>query len=301
MHFFHLYERYKHRINQKLFYTLNQLPFQKSSLLKAMKYSVFSGSKRLRSSLIYSTGDVFKVNITTLDVISTAIEFIHSYSLIHDDLPCMDNDNFRRGKISCHVKYGESTSLLAGDALQSLAFNILSNSFMPNVSNLKRIKMISELSYSIGSSGMCMGQNLDLEAEKKDVNLSELEIINLYKTSFLMRSAVRLVYFSSNNFSKSILSILDLFSISIGLAFQIQDDILDFKKDSVKTDNKKIIKKHTYPLIIGLDESRKKIKQLHKKSFLALNSLKKKFQYQHARKINKIYHQMYEINLIMSI
>ncbi|MCU4136777.1 polyprenyl synthetase family protein [Buchnera aphidicola (Sitobion miscanthi)] len=277
MNFFHLHQIYKRRIDKKLFYTLNKLSFQKSNLLKAMKYSLFSGGKRLRSSLIYTTGKVFKVNIITLDVISIAIECIHSYSLIHDDLPCMDNDNFRRGRISCHIKYGESTSLLAGDALQSLAFNVLSEKFMPNVSNLKRIKMISELSNSIGFSGMCMGQQLDLEAEKKAVNLSELETINLYKTAFLIRSAVRLVYLSSNNFSKSILSLLDFFSSSIGLAFQIQDDIFDLKKDNINIKNKKIIKKNTYPTIIGLDKSQKKIKKLYNKAFSALNSLKKEF------------------------
>ncbi|WP_284443122.1 polyprenyl synthetase family protein [Buchnera aphidicola] len=277
MHFFHLYKIYKNRINKKLFHVLNQLPFQKSNLLRAMKYSVFSGSKRLRSSLVYATGEVLRVNIITLDAISASIEFIHSYSLIHDDLPCMDDDNFRRGKISCHIKYGESTSLLAGDALQSLAFNVLSTNFMPNVSNSKRIKMISELSNSIGSSGMCIGQKLDLEAVTEEVNLSRLETINFYKTAYLMRSAVRLVYLSSNNFSKSVLSILDVFSTSLGLAFQIQDDILDFKKDTVNIENNKIIRKNTYPSIIGLDKSRKKIKQLYKKSFLALYSLKKNF------------------------
>ncbi|WAI11650.1 MAG: polyprenyl synthetase family protein [Buchnera aphidicola (Macrosiphum albifrons)] len=277
MHFFHLYKIYKNRINKKLFHILNQLSFQKSNLLNAMKYSVFSGSKRLRSSLVYATGEVLRVNIITLDTISASIEFIHSYSLIHDDLPCMDDDNFRRGKISCHIKYGESTSLLAGDALQSLAFNVLSTNFMPNVSNSKRIKMISELSNSIGSSGMCIGQKLDLEAETEEVNLSRLDTINFYKTAYLMRSAVRLVYLSSNNFSKSVLSILDVFSISLGLAFQIQDDILDFKKDTVNIKNNKIIKKNTYPSIIGLDKSKKKIKQLYKKSLLALHSLKKNF------------------------
>ncbi|WAI18396.1 MAG: polyprenyl synthetase family protein [Buchnera aphidicola (Acyrthosiphon caraganae)] len=276
MHFSRLHKKYKHRINKKLLNTLNALPFQNSNLLKAMKYGVCSGGKRLRSFLVYVTGEVFRVNLITLDVISTAIECIHSYSLIHDDLPCMDNDNYRRGKISCHIKYGESTSLLAGDALQSLAFNILSKSFMPDVSNLKRMKMISELSSSIGASGMCMGQKLDLEEEKKESKLSKLETINLYKTAFLMRSAVRLVYFSSDNFSKSILSILDFFSISIGLAFQIQDDILDLKNDSIKIKDNKTIKKYTYPSIIGLDKSKEKIKKLYKQSLLALDSLKKK-------------------------
>ncbi|QCI22897.1 polyprenyl synthetase family protein [Buchnera aphidicola] len=287
MNFFHLYKIYKNRIDKKLFHILNQLPFQESNLLKAMKYSVFSGSKRLRSSLVYATGEVLKVNIITLDVISASIEFIHSYSLIHDDLPCMDDDNFRRGKSSCHIKYGESTSLLAGDALQSLAFNVLSENFMPNVSNFKRIKMISELSNSIGSSGMCIGQKLDLEAEIEEINLSRLETINFYKTAYLMRSAVRLVFLSSNHSSRSVLSMLDAFSISLGLAFQIQDDILDFEKDKEKIKNNKIIKKNTYPSIIGLDESKKKIKQLYQKSFLALHSLKKKFNTKTLKKLTK--------------
>jgi len=274
MLFFDLHKKYKYRINKKLFHVLNQLPFQKSNLVKAMKYSIFSGSKRLRSSLVYATGDVFRINKNTLDVISTVVECIHSYSLIHDDLPCMDNDNFRRGKVSCHIKYGENTALLAGDALQSLAFNILSNSFMPEVSCLKRIKMITELSNSIGSSGMCVGQLLDLEAEKKEIELSELETINLYKTAFLIRSSIRLTYLSSNSFSKSILSILDSFSESFGLAFQIRDDILDIKNDSSKKQDNKVIQKNTYPLIIGLENSKKKMQQLYQKSLSTLNILR---------------------------
>lgn len=268
MNFLKLHKIYQYRINKKLYYILKGLSFKKSNLLKAMQYSLFSGSKRLRSSLVYATGHMFKSHLTTLDVISAVIECIHAYSLIHDDLPCMDNDNFRRGKNSCHVKYGEDIALLAGDSLQSLAFNILSNSFMPHVSNIKRIKMISELSYSIGSSGMCIGQMLDLQLKKKIVNISQLNMINLYKTAFLMRTAVRLTYFSSNSFSKSILSILDFFSISFGLAFQIQDDILDIKNDL-------IIQKHTYPTIAGLEASKVKIKELYEKSLLALNHLKK--------------------------
>ncbi|QCI16121.1 (2E,6E)-farnesyl diphosphate synthase [Buchnera aphidicola] len=279
MNFVRLYKIYSNRINNKLFFTLNKLPFQNSNLIKAMKYSIFSGSKRLRSCLVYATGKTFNINLIALDVIATAIECIHSYSLIHDDLPCMDNDLFRRGKISCHVKYGENIALLAGDALQSLAFNVLSDSFMPDISDSKRIKMISELSSSIGASGMCIGQMLDLESEKKEVVLSELDSINLYKTAFLIRSAVRLAYFSSNYLSESILSTLDCFSISIGLAFQIQDDILDIKNDIIRISNKdsnNIVQKNTYPSIMGLDQSKKKIQQLYKKSFLALNNLQKK-------------------------
>ncbi len=291
MHFLNSYQIYKNRINTKLSCILNQLSFQKSNLLKAMKYSLFSGGKRLRACLVYTTGEVFKVNMITLDAISSSVECIHAYSLIHDDLPCMDNADFRRGKSSCHIKYGENISLLAGDALQSLAFNILSTSFMPGVSNLKRINMISELSHSIGSSGMCMGQILDLEAEKKMVNLSELKVINLYKTAFLMRSSVRLAYLSSSNFSKSILSILDYFSSSIGLAFQIQDDILDLQEDILKLygnkNNIKKTQKNTYPSIIGVKKSKKKIQKLYRQAFFALNSLKKKIDIKKLEKLTQ--------------
>lgn len=277
MNFSCLYNAYCDRINKKLMKIITRLPFQNSVLLKAMKYSVFLGGKRLRSCLVYITGEMFKVDITVLDVISSSIELIHSYSLIHDDLPCIDNDFFRRGKISCHVKYGENFALLAGDALQGLAFNILSSQNMKGISDAIRLKMIFELSSSIGPAGMCIGQTLDLEKENKKINIFELEEINLYKTAFLIRSSVRLAYLASSNFSKEILSILDEFSIAIGLFFQIQDDIFDLKNDSIKLKNKKNVIKNTYPLLIGLKKSKIKIEELCKKAFFALECLKKDF------------------------
>jgi len=276
MNFSNLYNLYYNRINKKLFEIMQQLPFQDSILLEAIKYSTLLGGKRLRSCLIYVTGEMFKANINTLDVISAAIELVHSYSLIHDDLPCMDNDNFRRGKFSCHAKYGQGYALLAGDALQGLAFNILSSKKMPDVYDSTRLKMISELSNSIGYSGMCIGQMLDLEKYKKEINISQLEEINLHKTAFLIRCSVRLAYFASNNFSKDILLILDKISTSIGLAFQIQDDIFDVKNDIQNLKNKKRQLKNTYPLLIGLKKSKLKIKQLYEESFFQLDSLKKK-------------------------
>ncbi|AYN24620.1 polyprenyl synthetase family protein [Buchnera aphidicola] len=277
MNFSHVYEIYCNRINKKLFEIIQDLPFQNSVLLKAMKYSTLLGGKRLRSCLIYATGEIFQINITTLDVISAAVELVHSYSLIHDDLPCIDNDYYRRGKISCHIKYGENIALLAGDALQGLAFNILSNNNMPGVHDAIRLKMISEFSNSIGYSGMCIGQMLDLEKTRKEINISELKKINLYKTAFLIRCSIRLAYFSSNNFSKEVLLILDKFSVSIGLAFQIQDDICDFKHDIKKFKDKKNKIKNTYPLLIGLKKSKIKIKELYEEALFALKILKKNF------------------------
>ncbi|AAM67992.1 polyprenyl synthetase family protein [Buchnera aphidicola] len=277
MNFSHLYDIYYNRINKKLFEIIQELPFQDSVLFRAMKYSTLSGGKRLRACLIYATGETFQVNIAALDVISAAVELVHSYSLIHDDLPCIDNDYFRRGKISCHIKYGENFALLAGDALQGLAFNILSNSNMPGVHDSIRLKMIAEFSNAIGYSGMCIGQMLDLEKERKKINISELEKINLYKTAFLIRCSIRLAYFASNNFSKEVLFILDKFSVSIGLAFQIQDDILDLKNDIKKLESKRNKTKNTYPLLIGLKKSKIKIKELYKEAFFTLEILKKNF------------------------
>jgi len=252
---------------------IRKLPFQNSVLLESIKYSIVSGGKRIRPCLIYVFGTMFKVNIITLDSISLAVECIHLYSLIHDDLPCMDNDDFRRGKLTCHKRYGEDVSLIAGDAFQSLSFNILSSRSMPGVSYYKRLKMISELSNSIGFSGMCMGQVLDLRAGK---STNKLEKINLYKTAFLIRSSVRLAYLSSKYFSKTTLSTLDRFSIAIGLAFQIQDDIIDFKSD-VKKFKKSNSRIYTYPFKFGLDQSYEKIKKLYQEAFFALRDLKKKF------------------------
>ncbi|CAL4325360.1 polyprenyl synthetase family protein [Buchnera aphidicola] len=273
MNFSSFYDIYCNRINKKLFQIIKELPFQKSILLKAMRYSTLLGGKRLRSCLVYATGQTFSVNIVTLDIISAVIELIHSYSLIHDDLPCLDNDSYRRGQLSCHIKYGENFALLAGDALQGLAFNILSSHIMPGVTDIVRLKMISELSNSIGSTGMCIGQALDLE-KQKITHVSELDEINLYKTAFLIRCAIRLVYFSSNNISTKISLLLDKFAISIGLAFQIQDDIFDLKYDLNKMKHKNNIIKKTYPLLIGLKKSQNKVKELYKLSFFALECLK---------------------------
>lgn len=274
MNFCHFYNIYFNRINKKLSKIIKELPFQKSTILQAMRYSTLFGGKRLRACLVYATGQTFSVNITTLDVISATIELIHAYSLIHDDLPCLDDDSYRRGKISCHIKYGENFALLAGDALQGLAFNVLSSHVMPGVSDSIRLKMISELSYSIGATGMCIGQTLDLE-KQKEIHVSELDKINLYKTAFLIRCSIRLAYFPSNSVSTKILLLLDKFAVSIGLAFQIQDDIFDLKYDiNKKNSNNRTVQK-TYPLLIGLKKSQIKVKELYKIALFTLKCLKK--------------------------
>lgn len=171
----------------------------------------------------------------TLDAPAAAIECIHAYSLIHDDLPAMDDDDLRRGQPTCHIKFGEAHAILAGDALQTLAFSILCDANMADVTTADRVAMLSELAQASGAMGMCAGQALDLEAEKRKVNLTELERIHRHKTGMLIRASVRLSALAAGARAASALPLLDRYASAIGLAFQVQDDILDVIGATEKT------------------------------------------------------------------
>ncbi len=157
-----------------------------------MRHGALLGGKRLRPFLVYTTGQMFGVSLSNLDAPAAAVECIHAYSLIHDDLPAMDDDDLRRGQPTCHIKFGEANAILAGDALQTLAFSILADAEMPDVALRDRLAMVSELATASGVAGMCGGQSLDLEAEGKRVDLQALEQIHRHKTGALIRAAVRL-------------------------------------------------------------------------------------------------------------
>ncbi len=157
-----------------------------------MRHGALLGGKRLRPFLVYTTGQMFGVSLANLDAPAAAVECIHAYSLIHDDLPAMDDDDLRRGQPTCHIKFGEANAILAGDALQTLAFSILADAEMPDVALRDRLAMVSELATASGVAGMCGGQSLDLEAEGKHVDLQALEQIHRHKTGALIRAAVRL-------------------------------------------------------------------------------------------------------------
>ena len=180
--------------NQALSRFIAPLPFQNTPVVETMQYGALLGGKRLRPFLVYATGHMFGVSTNTLDAPAAAVECIHAYSLIHDDLPAMDDDDLRRGLPTCHVKFGEANAILAGDALQTLAFSILSDADMPEVSDRDRISMISELASASGIAGMCGGQALDLDAEGKHVPLDALEIKGVvlcqYSTSTQRASAL---------------------------------------------------------------------------------------------------------------
>jgi len=242
-----------------------------------MRYGALLGGKRLRPFLVYATGEMFNADPASLDAPAAAVECIHAYSLIHDDLPAMDDDALRRGQPTCHIKYGEDTAILAGDALQTLAFSILADEPMPGVSDASRIAMIAELARASGVAGMCGGQALDLAAEGQRVGLEQLEQIHRHKTGALIRAAVRLGALAAGERGRDALPALDIYADAIGLAFQVQDDILDVVGDSAITGKKQgadqDLDKSTYPSLLGLDNARAKARELHQQALSALDIL----------------------------
>ncbi|MEX3019076.1 (2E,6E)-farnesyl diphosphate synthase [Kluyvera sp. STS39-E] len=253
------------------------LPFQNTPLVNAMQYGALLGGKRLRPFLVYATGKMFGVSTVTLDAPAAAVECIHAYSLMHDDLPAMDDDDLRRGQPTCHIKFGEASAILAGDALQTLAFSILSDAPMTEVSDRDRLAMLSELASASGVAGMCGGQALDLEAEGQQVNLEMLERIHRHKTGALIRSAVRLGALSAGEQGRRALPLLDKYAESIGLAFQVQDDILDVVGDTATLGKRQgadqQLGKSTYPALLGLEQARKKASDLIADAHQSLNEL----------------------------
>ena len=242
------------------------LPFQNTPLVEAMNYGALLGGKRLRPFLVYATGSMFGVSVNTLDAPAAAVECIHAYSLIHDDLPAMDDDDLRRGQPTCHIKYGEASAILAGDALQTLAFSILADAPMPEVTDRDRLAMVAELAQASGVAGMCGGQALDLEAEGKQVQLAELERIHRHKTGALIRAAVRMGALTAGERGRDVLPILDQYAECIGLAFQVQDDILDVVGDTATLGKRQgadqQLGKSTYPALLGLEQARTKARDL---------------------------------------
>lgn len=247
---------------------------QKTLLIQAMRYGTLLGGKRLRPFLVYQTGRLFGLTSEILDAPAAAIECIHAYSLIHDDLPAMDNDVLRRGQPTCHIKFGETTAILAGDALQTLAFSILSEAAMPAVAAQDRLKMIATLAAASGADGMCLGQAFDLALEGQQISAARLETIHGYKTGALIRAAVRMGALAAREPGKQVLDFLDRFAAAIGLAFQVQDDILDVVGDS-QTMGKpqgadKKLGKNTYPALLGLEMARSKAQDLYYESLASL-------------------------------
>ena len=227
-------------------------------LHEAMRYSTLGGGKRMRPLLCHAAGEALGADAQALDVASCAVELIHAYSLVHDDLPCMDDDVLRRGRPTCHVEFDEATALLVGDALQTLAFQVLAEAEVP--SPQRRVSMLALLSQASGSRGMAGGQALDLAAEGKHLDRVMLEHIHIHKTGALIRAAVRLALLAEATVETDQAERLDRYAKCVGLAFQIQDDVLDVTAETAVTGKTRgrdqDLAKSTYPSVIGLAESK---------------------------------------------
>ncbi len=246
-------------------------------LHQAMRYSTLNAGKRLRPLLVYSCGEVFSAEQSDLDGAAAALECIHVYSLIHDDLPAMDDDDLRRGKATCHIQYDEATAILAGDALQTLAFDILLNHPLSDNAAPYRHTMLKELSFASGSLGMGGGQMLDLQATNNKLTLDELKTMHRMKTGALIKSSILMGLYCCGIDDKSIIKPMTAYADIIGLAFQVKDDILDIEGDTEiigkPTGSDLAANKSTFPALMGLEEARKYMQQLVKEALQALQPL----------------------------
>jgi len=252
------------------------LPAQTASpekLHSAMRYSVLGGGKRVRPLLTFAVGELVKAKREHVAYAAAAVELMHAYSLVHDDLPCMDDDALRRGKPTCHVRYGEATALLVGDSLQSLAFQLLSH--LQSFSNpAAQLQMLNLLAIAVGSRGMAGGQAIDLAGVGKKLTHSELEFMHSHKTGALIRAAILLGAHCSDQVEKAQLTQLEIFANCIGLAFQVVDDVLDAEATTEKlgkTARKDAQNnKPTYVSLMGVAAAKKLSKKLHAEAVGAL-------------------------------
>lgn len=245
-----------------------------SRLHEAMRYAVLGGGKRVRPLLVHAAGEIVGADSTTLDAAASAVELIHAYSLVHDDMPCMDNDVLRRGKPTVHVQFGEATALLAGDALQTLAFQVLSRPALV-AEPARQVLMLSLLGTASGSRGMAGGQAIDLDSVGRQLDRSELEHMHIHKTGALIRASVLLGAHCGTPLDEARLDALDHYGKLVGLLFQVVDDILDADADTAtlgKTAGKDAANnKPTYVSLLGLADARRLADELLQE---ALDSLK---------------------------
>jgi geranylgeranyl pyrophosphate synthase len=261
---------YQSRVQSVLDTVLPAADVSPQRLHAAQRYAVLGGGKRLRPLLVYCTGEALGLAASTLDAPAAAVELIHSYSLVHDDLPAMDDDDLRRGQPTTHRAFDEATAILAGDALQVLAFSLLARDRAAGVSSESRLKMIQILADASGTAGMAGGQSLDLSAVGRNLDLEELEAMHRLKTGALIRASVLLAAACAPGLTSAEWDALDGYSQDIGLAFQIQDDILDVEgktEDLGKTIGADAARaKPTYPSVLGLAAAKIRARELHRRA-----------------------------------
>lgn len=265
------------RVEQSLDQWLPAAALHPTRLHEAMRYAVLGGGKRVRPILAYATGAALAIDAEALDGPACALELIHAYSLIHDDLPAMDNDDLRRGKPTCHRAFDEATAILAGDALQALAFYILAHDPSITAGAEARLAMVETLALAAGSRGMVGGQAIDLAAVGLTPDIAELENMHIHKTGALIRAAVRMAALSAPGLDHATLQSLDHYAKCVGLAFQIRDDILDVEGDTNTLGKRQgadlVRNKPTYPSLLGLAEAKERALNLHEEALASLAAL----------------------------
>jgi geranylgeranyl diphosphate synthase type II len=265
------------RIEHELSARLPAIEVQPSRLHEAIRYSVLGGGKRVRPALIYATGAALGVPESMLDGAACAVELIHAYSLVHDDLPAMDNDDLRRGRPTCHKAFDEATAILVGDSLQVLAFELLANGPGLPADAATRLKLVQLLAIASGTSGMAGGQALDLAAIGRKLSLAEVEEMHVRKTGALIHACVMMGAACAPQLAENLTRALDEYARAIGLAFQIQDDLLDVEGDVAvigkATGADRALDKPTYPSVAGVEASHQRMHELHARALSALQAL----------------------------
>lgn len=270
-----LLQEYQSCVETALDTWLPSAEIQPEHLHEAMRYAVLSDGKRIRPVLVYAAGHMFDINSNALNAPACAVEMIHAYSLIHDDLPAMDDDDLRRGRPTCHKAFDDATAILAGDSLQALAFHVLAHDKHMIISAEQRIKMIDILAQASGSRGMAGGQAIDLAAVGRVLNITELENMHIHKTGALIKASVELGALSQPGVDAELFDKISHYAKCIGLAFQVQDDILDIESDTEtlgKPQGSDLQRnKPTYPNLLGLDGAKGVAKQLYEEAISSLS------------------------------
>lgn len=252
---------YLSRIEKALDQRLPDSETAPKRLHAAIRYAVLGNGKRIRPALVYASGQAFDIAPERLDTIASAVEMIHAYSLIHDDLPAMDDDDLRRGRATCHKEFDEATAILAGDALQVLAFEILASDKALQATPVQRLELVRLLSHASGTFGMAGGQYFDLAAtdSKETISQQELEQIHALKTGALIEASINMPAVLCDSLGLEEKGLLAIFAKEIGIAFQIQDDILDEVSDTQTLGKQagadRELGKATYPAVVGLEKA----------------------------------------------
>ena len=244
-------------------------------LHEAMRYSVLGGGKRIRPALLFATARTLGLSEDDVEAAACAIELVHVYSLVHDDLPAMDNDDMRRGRPTCHKAYDEATALLVGDALQPLAFQLLACDKALPASPAIRIRLIDMLAQAVGTFGMAGGQAIDLAVQGMRLDIGQVEDMHARKTGAVIRASVLMAAECAPSLDTSLYAALNRFAVAVGLAFQIQDDLLDVTGDALTlgkatgADSERA--KPTHPAVIGIPASQQRVRLLHNQAISALS------------------------------